>query len=336
MENVLASAAQHQRQKNAEQTKNRMRARVMNGYWVFQPPWGYRFERQSGGGKILVRHEPMASIIQEALEGYASGRFGSQAEVKRFLEASPPFPTDRNGLVANERVNQILTQPLYAGYIEVPRWKLSLQKGQHEGLISLETFDLIQDRIAGKARAASRKDINADFPLRGFVACSDCNHPMTATWSKGRGGNYPYYLCRQHGCSSNGKSIARDKIERALEALIRSLTPARDVVNLATTSFRDQWDRRSKESKERKTALKLETVAVEKKISQLLDRIVEADNPTVISAYERKIGELERDKLILAENIAKCGTPLRDYDETFQTAMAFLSKPLESLGNRGA
>lgn len=32
VENVLASASQHQRQKNGEQTKNRMRARVMNGY----------------------------------------------------------------------------------------------------------------------------------------------------------------------------------------------------------------------------------------------------------------------------------------------------------------
>ena len=33
VENLLASVSQHQRQKNGEQTKNRMRARVMNGYW---------------------------------------------------------------------------------------------------------------------------------------------------------------------------------------------------------------------------------------------------------------------------------------------------------------
>lgn len=29
------------RVKNAETTKNRMQARVMNGYWVFQKPPGY-------------------------------------------------------------------------------------------------------------------------------------------------------------------------------------------------------------------------------------------------------------------------------------------------------
>jgi DNA invertase Pin-like site-specific DNA recombinase len=33
MENVLASVSQHARQKNKEQTRNRMRGRMMNGYW---------------------------------------------------------------------------------------------------------------------------------------------------------------------------------------------------------------------------------------------------------------------------------------------------------------
>jgi len=35
IENLLASVSQHQRQKNGEQTLNRMRARALNGYWVF-------------------------------------------------------------------------------------------------------------------------------------------------------------------------------------------------------------------------------------------------------------------------------------------------------------
>ena len=71
VENLLASVSQHQRQKNGEQTKNRMRARLQNGYWPFQAPIGYRFEAKSGHGKVLVRDEPIASILQEALEGYA-------------------------------------------------------------------------------------------------------------------------------------------------------------------------------------------------------------------------------------------------------------------------
>lgn len=60
VENLLASVSQHQRQKNGEQTKNRMRGRALNGYWVFYAPPGYKYERVAGHGKLLVRDEPLA------------------------------------------------------------------------------------------------------------------------------------------------------------------------------------------------------------------------------------------------------------------------------------
>ena len=113
VENLLASVSQHQRQKNAEQTVNRMRARVMNGYWCFQPPIGYKYERSSRFSKVLVRDEPFASIIQEALEGFASGRFETQAEVKRFLESQPAFPKDLpNNEIRAQRITDIWSAPM--------------------------------------------------------------------------------------------------------------------------------------------------------------------------------------------------------------------------------
>ena len=113
VENLLASVSQHQRQKNGEQTVNRMRARVQNGYWVFQAPVGYRYERVSGQGKVLVRDEPNASVLQEALEGYASGRFETQVEVKRFLERQPSFPKDLpGGEIRNQRIYDMRCSPI--------------------------------------------------------------------------------------------------------------------------------------------------------------------------------------------------------------------------------
>ena len=63
VENLLASVSQHQRQKNTEQTANRMRSRLLNGYWTFSCPPGYRYEARPGEGKVLVRDEPLASIV---------------------------------------------------------------------------------------------------------------------------------------------------------------------------------------------------------------------------------------------------------------------------------
>lgn len=94
VEHMLASVAQYQREKNAEQTSNRMKGRMMNGYSVFSAPVGYTYKKTKGHGKLLTSDEPVASIVKEALEGYASGRFSGQADIKRFLEAQPEFPKD--------------------------------------------------------------------------------------------------------------------------------------------------------------------------------------------------------------------------------------------------
>ena len=329
VENMLASVSQHQRQKNAEQTVNRMRARLMNGYWPFACPIGYRYQRVSGNGNMLVRNEPFASILQEALEGFASGRFDSQVEVKRFLEAHPDYPGDLpNGEIRNQRITDILTRPVYAGYVESQKWNVSLRKGHHEGLISFETFERIQTRLREGARAPARKDINEDFPLRGFVACGDCGKPLTACWSKSQTGKkHPYYMCYAKECSSYRKSIARDKIEGEFEVILKSLQPADNLFALAKAMFKDAWNQRLAQAKHAAATIKRDINAIDRQVDQLLERIVGAENPTVISAYEAKLAKLEKEKLIKAEKLENAGKPRHAFDEMFELSLRFLSSP---------
>ncbi len=327
VENLLASVSQHQRQKNGEQTVNRMRARVMNGYWVFKPPVGYKYEKQPGNGKVLVRDEPLASIVQEALEGYASGRFDIQAEVMRFLQAQPEYPKDRRGIVRNERVTELLNRAVYAGYVEAPNWNVSRRPGKHEPIISTATFRRVQERLQGNAKAPSRADYNTDFPLRGFVICADCETPLTACWSKGRYAHYPYYLCPSKGCPSYGKSIRREKLEKEFEELLRKLQPTEGLFELASVMFEDIWNHRIAYGQERVKDMRRELGKIEKQVEQLLDRIVDAQSATVVSAYEARIQKLEEDKRILSESMDNVGRPVRDFDDSLRTALQFLSSP---------
>lgn len=242
VENLLASVSQHQRQKNAEQTTNRMRARAMNGYWVTRAPIGYRYERVAGHGKMLVRDEPLASIIAEALEGYASGRFETPTEVKRFLEAQPAYPRNSNNEVHVERVNEILSRPAYAAHITIEDWDLRLVPAKHDPLVSLATWKAIQDRRFGVPKVPARADLSEDFPLRGFVTCGHCGMPLTSCWSKGRSTKYPYYLCDTRGCEVARKSIRKEVIEGEFEALLGALRPSDGLFNLAFQMFRDLWN----------------------------------------------------------------------------------------------
>ncbi len=337
VENLLAAVSQHQRQKNGEQTKNRMIARASNGYWVFHAPLGYKFEKVGGHSKLLVRHEPMASAIRQALEGFASGRFETQAEVLRFFESLPHFPRDSRGIIRHQRIRDILTNPIYAGMVEIPNWNIPRREGHHEALISYQDFLKIQERLTNKAKVPVRKNVAEDFPLRGFVTCGDCGTILTSCWAKGRTRKYPYYHCPTKGCESYGKSIRRDVLEGEFEALLGQLSPSRNLYEIAYSMFKDAWDQQL-------TFLKAQIQEMEKKrseldaqITQLLDRIVQATSNAVISAYESRIQQLEADKLLLEEKIKSAGKPQKPFEESFRTAMQFLSNPakLWHSGNLG-
>ena len=328
-ENLMASLAQHQRQKNGQQAKNRMRARMLGGFYVHNAPLGYRYEKHPNGGSTLVRDEPIASIISEALESFACGRLASKAELKRFLEMHPQFPRTRHGHVTNEQAHRILTNSLYAGYVESKMWEVSLRKGYHDGLISLETFQRNQERFFGKPFAPARSDVHIDFPLRGALACGCCSHPMTANWTKGRNASYPYYVCRHRGCERFGKSVKREVVEGAYETILAQLVPGKEMFDVFSTLFRKRWTEAGAKAKEIRAAMKLEVTAAEKKISLLLDRVMASESPAVINRYEQEIEKLEREKLVLAEKTARCGTALPDYDESFRTAFEFLANPYD-------
>ncbi len=328
IETIIAAQGQLERQQNKRQVIQKMKARVENGYWVSHAPVGFKYATVAGHGKLLVRDEPLASIVQEALEGFSCARFETRAEVKRFLESQPDFPRTRHGHVTNETVNRMLNRPHYAGYIEFPTWDVSLRKGHHEGLITLETYQTIQRRLHEKPKAAARPDLNEDFPLRGFVCCGDCGNPLTANWSTSKTGKkHPYYLCFTKGCVSYRKSLRRDHVEGAFEDTLKALEPSETAYALLRDMFKYAWDLRGAQMQKAATALSGKLTELEVQISALLDRIVKTTSPRVVDTYESKIDALERDKLLLQEQNKDAGKPLRSFEDMFELACQFLGNP---------
>ena len=327
-ETIMAAQGELEREQHRRQVKQKMTARVEKGYWVNCAPVGYRFALDPVHGKLLVRDEPLASIIVEALEGFASGRFASQSEVQRFLASKPEFPKSKDGRLGLTKVKKILERVTYAGYINAPGFGVTLQKGHHEPLISFETHERILTRLNGKPVAPVRKDISEDFPLRGIVLCDDCGEPMTSCWSKGRNKHYPYYLCDTPDCPSTRKSIRRDDVEDGARALLRRLQPAGQFVALARAIITDLWEMRRAEAVSGKRTLGAQIKEIDGQIEKLLDRIVEGNgNATVLAAFEDRVEKLERQKIRLSEQAARIVPPQERLKEVIEPALAFLSSP---------
>lgn len=326
IENLLASVAQHQRQKNGEQTKNRMWGRAKNGYWVFPAMPGYRFEKVKGHNKLLVRDEPKASVIKEALEGFAAGRFETQKEVKEFLDDHPLYAKGQAGYVHFNRVREILTHSLYAGYVDIPDWGIRMEQGKHEALIDYATFARVQDRLAGRAKAPKRADIREDFPLRGFVACDACGEPYTSCWSKGSTKRYPYYLCDTRGCPEYRKSIRKEVIEGEFEEVLAAMKPAPGLIKLARAMFRDMWDQLHGVQSASVDALKAELKRLDQVTEKLMDRILAAED-ALVASYEKRLSAMEKDRVALREKIAGSGRPPARFDNVYRTVFDFLENP---------
>lgn len=327
VEHLLASVSQHQREKNTEQVRNRMGARLTAGYWPFAAPRGYR-HGQTEKGKVLVPDEPVASVLKEALEAFASGRLQTQAEMARFLIASPVFPKSHRGFITNSLVTQVLTNPVYAGYLEKTDWGISLRKGHHEGLISLETFERIRQRLSEGARAPYRSDLNADFPLRGAVVCADCGKPLTSCWSTSKTkAKHAYYMCFNKVCSQNRKSIRREKIEGDFVELLDQLAPTTTLFEAMRAMLKSGWRQRAKQVSEAGKLYRAQVAKIEKQIDTLVDCITETSVQSVLKAYENRIARLEREKLVLLEKAAPSNTLTGTFEELFELAMRFIENP---------
>ena len=335
VETIIAAQGQLEREQNGRQTSQKMRARLKHGYWAFKTPIGYKYvNSKQGGGKVLVRDEPFASIIEKALKGFSTGRLKTPADVRNYLDSHPSFPKNKEtGGVRFETVERLLRNVLYAGHLQYPKWNIALTKATHPALISLEEYQRIQDILDKKKKGFTRRDENPEFPLRGIIACDGCGKPLTAAWSKGKSKSYPYYRCQRHTCTERTKSIPRDALEEDLCQVLENITPSSDAIKIARAMMVDAVKVQKSELEDAAKAAKKKLKDIDLQKDALIDRIANASNVTLIEAYERRLLELEGQRPFLAEKSKVLTTAKEDDGQDIELALDFLSSPCKIYKN---
>lgn len=151
---------------------------------------------------------------------------------------------------------------------------------------------------------------------------------MTACWTRSHTGQrYPYYLCQYRGCTEKGKSIRREKLETEFGELLIRLVPAQATLSLAEKMFRDAWEERSGSASAEAKRLKAKVRQIEVDIEKTVQRLVQTQNETVISAYEARIEELKKEEAVISEEVVRTAAPLHTFDEMFELTMRFLASP---------
>ncbi len=186
--------------RRALNTTNGMRKNIREGRWVSSAPIGYKNTRDERNKPLLVKTEK-AALVKKAFKLLASGNY--PIDVLRVKMNGEGLKLTRNSFW------MMLRNPVYCGSIRLKAYKNEpeeIVKGIHEPIVSEELFNEVQGVLEGKKRIKAKPTrARTEFPMRGHLVCSCCGGNLTASRSKGNGGEYLYYHC-QPGCKERGEA----------------------------------------------------------------------------------------------------------------------------------
>lgn len=332
-EAITAIFSDFERRSNKRQVNQKMRSRLESGYWTFNSDVpGYARKNLPDKTWILAKQEPKASLIREALEGYANGRFDSKTNVQEFLQRKNYLAGNKQNRVYLSMVDRMLERAsLYAGFIEYPDWNVERRLGKHEAIISTEVLQRIEDKLQNKARVRIRKDYNEDFPLRPHVVCAGCGKKLTASWTRGRGGKYhPYYRCSNNSkvCPYGNKSIRREIIEKEFRDLLINLKPGRGISELVQAILSDLYEKKHSEIAGYQTGIDRRLRELDLRIEKLMNKAVDTQSEVMSLKFEEEATRLIKEK----ENILDSNNNSNTFDIDFGTAcdevLAIINNPV--------
>lgn len=195
-----------------------------------------------------------------------------------------------------------------------PQEKWAVCHNNHEALVSLRTFQIVQRLLSVDMRMAPGKD--SIYLLSGIAVCADCGALMTRKVSTVNGKKYVYYMCsnnkKNKKCSSHRIKEAdlESRVFDTLRDMTAILLDADEVIKEAGNSANFRIDQ--KKTKERISAKEKEITKYNQMLVSLYedyrDGIVDKSDFAIIKeSFEVKRAEAEKaiDRLQKeAENIA--------------------------------
>ena len=212
----------------------------------------------------------------------------------------------------------MLKNERYIGYITSFGKRI---RSDCEPLVDPDLFWRVQKVLAKASHSVTRpyKKVNPDFPLRGTILCPHCGQPLTASWSSGHGGKYPYYRCKHCSGVAFRKETVEPEFIGHLDRL--SLNPSMtDLVRKAIEANLGE-DAKSNEQTVRQLDAQLEeqrnrrNLIIEKSLKNALP---DDDVRQLMEKTDRAIQEIEAEKSHCLEgqgtdlDIVKAGLALLD------------------------
>lgn len=344
MISVLSAVSEIERENIRVQTMEGRNQKAREGKWNGgRPPFGYRLEGNNGDKKLVVNEEE-AKIVRMIYDKFVYTSMGANGIAKflnthgyskTMLMSNPDVEGNQRALTSDRFsahfVKLVLDNPTYAGYISYNRRvnqkvkgehevyqrvhneNYDIYAGNHEAIISLETWVLAQEKR--KLTCTKREklyDKEHEHLLSGIVRCPECGKPMygkRSSMKKRKDGTYypiTYcYWCKHTSNTDTGictyrKQPPQKQIDEEVMAIVFETLDTPIFKEAAEEVLDKKIDRETLEKElaalEKEYAKK---VALRENLSKKQDEL----DPFNKATFDRKYDELEARKDALYEEM---------------------------------
>jgi site-specific DNA recombinase len=279
------------RRKGAAVKAGQERRRARGGH-IGNPPLGYRLERNADDERVLVP-DAGAAIVRRIYTEFLAGR--PQLAIARGLSADG-LRGGRGGRWYQGTVRRILTNPLYAGWVQTGE---ELVDALHEPIIERATWRSAQELL----ESSKQSGVKGRTPTRhlfrgGMLVCGQCGGSMIPRTDRKRE-TYACFARRADSSACSMPSIERTQVDEAvfsyfakaaldLEATREQLATAIDHQVADAESLLDGAEREAQSARDRLARVKADYLAGELKAGEWRELREELEPDLAATEAERR------------------------------------------------
>lgn len=218
-------------------------ASVSAGNYIFSvPPYGFDKTKVMDGKKecpTLKENPEQANIVRMIFDMYGNKGMGRMSICYHLDELGIKPPKGKQW--SSTAIREMLLNVHYIGKVKWnwrptvtvvedgkfkkkrPQGKVEeylVFEGKHDGIVSQELFDKVQNRIGNNHRATSR--VKLRNPFAGVMYCRNCGKIMVLKYNKDKDGNdrcAPRIMCSDQARCGTGSATYDEVIERVCDIL---------------------------------------------------------------------------------------------------------------------
>lgn len=257
-----------------EETQKGITGRLKQGLYPFKAPIGYI---NNGGGKVKTIDNIKAPIVKKAFLLYASNKYNLERLCEKMQEFG--LTNEIGNKISITSMSKILNNPFYAGILKVNG---NTYQGIHQPLITVSTFNQVQNILTGKANTTGLKH---DFLFRRYIKCESCQYSLIGERQKGK----VYYRCHSKTC--NIKTIREELLEIEIHKIINQVKLSKEeskILDELLFKAQSNWTNIQSGIEE---SLNLQ----HSKVSQRMDKLTDA---LLDSLIDKEIFEHKKEKIL--------------------------------------